>query len=371
MPSTSEFQMNLLREEPLGLDAHIVEIELLKPDEVQEAQVTLSMGDSPKVNIDLTKSKVTCVVEFKVPPHEGGNLKAVFSENDEELFSTEAPLESRVFKNDFAARLAAGETAVSHGERVTVPKTDPGYMVNSFLTVQPGAVLRLEPGVRLFFAPEAGIEARGTLFSHGDPSQGNGGTITLRSQSDTGAWRGILINGPAATRGGFHFVKVHQAAGHFLKDDQGEVRRAKSGKSWGGALSVVNTGLDDAGFSISQSVFFENNADFGGAISIWNGVVNLDEVGFTKNTATDFGGALHCFRGGVNLTGSTRFDNNEAAFGGALSLRESNLLRVGTAPMPVFVNNRGTKGGKDAFLFSSQTPETLPGEIQSFKWPKR
>jgi predicted outer membrane repeat protein len=371
MTSSSEFRVNVLREEPLGLDAHIVEIELQKPDEIKTAQVQFSLGDGPEVSVELTKSKVTCVLELKAPPQEDGNFKATFSSDGEIRLRTELPLDSRAFKDDFAARLSSGEGVISHGERVKVPKTETGYIVPSFLTIQPGAVLKLEPGVRLFFAPEAGIEAQGTLFSHGDPQQGNDGVITLRSQADDGVWRGVLINGPAATRGSFHFVKVHQATGHILKDDRGEVRRAKTGKKWGGALSVVNTGLEGPGFSASQSVFFENAADLGGAVSIWNGSLKLNEVGFSKNSANDFGGALYCFRGGVTLAGPTRFDANEAAFGGALAFRESQLMRVGAAPMPNFANNRGSKGGKDAYLFSSQTPETLPGEIQSFQWPKR
>ena len=91
-----------------------------------------------------------------------------------------------------------------------------------------------------------------------------------------------------------------------------------------GITAASNTATDFGGFiyaqqstfSVTNSSFTFNNADYGGAVSVSTSEFTLDSLWFSSNTALTSGGALYVDKGSFTVINST-FMGNEAVSGAA------------------------------------------------------
>lgn len=363
MTTQPTFTWELVREEPAGLGRHLAEVEL-NPTGKGIEDVQFYSGETPVGPlIHLQGEKVRKILNFESQPDREIHIAAG---KDLEV----RLLESTAFSDDFNARLSANEFRIASGERVRVPKREIPYLISGILEIEPGGVLKIESGAHLLFDPEAGVDCRGTLSARGDDALNEEGVVSFGPQDCQGHWRGILLNGPSARASTLHYSKLHAGTGFSLKDSNGEARRTGTAETRGGALCVINMGTEERNMvQISQSTFFENRADLGGAIALWNASVRLSDVRFDRNQAK-MGGGLHALRSHVVLKENT-FNGNTADLGGAMMLHGSTLLSEGKAEDSTFVGNLGQKGGKDIFSLNSKQAGPFSAELLAHRWPLR
>jgi len=87
--------------------------------------------------------------------------------------------------------------------------------------------------------------------------------------------------------------------------------------SIGGAMNISSSGT--SGATISNSYFYNNTADRGGAIYGRNPFTVADST-FDGNTANQFGGALYMERDDLTVNNSTFTNNTAATSGGAINI---------------------------------------------------
>ena len=136
----------------------------------------------------------------------------------------------------------------------------------------------------------------------------------------------------------------------------------------GGAIAVETT----ADVTISNTTFYQNSADRGGAVyaSITNGTLNISNVTFYENTAETMGGALAIFGTGTFTVSDATFANNtvtssdgvgSAIYNDIGSLTVKNSLLIGDSSTDVLHHQE--LGGKTTLEYSFATSSGGAGNI--------
>ncbi|MCJ8331185.1 MAG: cadherin-like domain-containing protein, partial [Lentisphaeria bacterium] len=93
--------------------------------------------------------------------------------------------------------------------------------------------------------------------------------------------------------------------------------------NFGGALF-----LDQGVLNMTGSTFKNNTAPFGAALTSFNSVLTINQSSFEDNTASISGGAILVNNSSITISNSTLNNNVAFEYGGALVLAESDLLLV-------------------------------------------
>lgn len=132
-------------------------------------------------------------------------------------------------------------------------------------------------------------------------------TLFLQNSSDS---NGAAIN----CSGSNHSIDMTEGSGF-----------ANSTKSGLGGAMYLSGGCD---LSMTDGVFQNNNATFGGAIFIINSNMALKNVLFNSNAASSEGGAILAFNAIIDAE-ATRFTNNQAEnYGGAISIEPGAVFNL-------------------------------------------
>ncbi|MCF7793853.1 MAG: Ig-like domain-containing protein [Candidatus Cloacimonetes bacterium] len=265
---------------------------------------------------------------------------------------------------------------------------DEHMLITGDVTINDGATLTIEPGVRVYFEGNYQIDVQGRIIAEGTASD----SIKFTAHP-TVSWNGIVFTNTPAANDSSKFVYCTLENG--------------TDSSNGGAFSITNFDkillenctfqnneannggavfLYNASVVIKKCSFLDNSAQSGGAIYILNESAPLiSRCIFTDNTATSFGGAIQIHHSGSPYTSIANIRNcllinNQANYGGAISVSNSSpnitnctitenyattnggALRVTSTPNPVvrncvIYNNEAGVEGDQVYLAESANPD--------------
>ncbi len=154
----------------------------------------------------------------------------------------------------------------------------------------------------------------------------------------------VTIEGGGFTISGRNRFRIFVVNGGTLTVNNLTLTKGKS--DWGGAIVNVNGGTvvvrsskisssqsleggaigNEATLNIINSELTDNSAEFGGALHITGGTLNITDSSITGNSSTDDGGAIWCENSAVIISDSTLTQNDSDASGGAIWSENSTMI---------------------------------------------
>ena len=113
----------------------------------------------------------------------------------------------------------------------------------------------------------------------------------------------------------------------YLKFSEGTNLVNSASNSFGGAIYSPNYETTTPHVYINQCKFINNTAEYGGAIYMFGGVLNIKNSIFLDNSAYNYGGAIACEYNSKVIIDKTKFINSKSDndAGGAIYIKTSKL----------------------------------------------
>ncbi len=265
---------------------------------------------------------------------------------------------------------------------------DEYMLITGDVTINDGVTLTINPGVRIYFDGHYKIDVQGRILAEGTESDSIkltahptvpwNGIVFTNTPAVNDSSRFVyctLENGTASGNGGAFSITNFDKI--LLENCTLQNNEANNG----GAVF-----LNNAPVVIKKCSFLNNSAQSGGAIYILNESAPLiSRCIFSNNTATSFGGAIQIHHSGSPYTSIANIQNcllinNQANYGGAISISNSSpnitnctitenyattnggALRVTSTPSPVVKNciiyyNDASVEGTQVYLAESANPD--------------
>jgi CubicO group peptidase (beta-lactamase class C family) len=252
-----------------------------------------------------------------------------------------------------------GNLMGAYAERTFIPEgpvsgtwtaEDSPIYVDGHLTVEDGQTLTIEPGVKVAVRGPYHFDVQGCVKAEGNPDEN---IIFTRSN-------------PNLYWDGFDYFETPPTNAESIFDyclfEYGYGQGSGTGKNSGGAIAIKQF---DA-VKISNSVFRNNKVDLpgfyppsGGAIGIWDAAPTISKCIFYNNEA-EWGGAFFSYENAAPVISNSLFYNNYSGHGGAISFYDHcNGILINNT----IVDNQGAYGGALHFFMQSN-----PQVINTILW---
>ena len=197
------------------------------------------------------------------------------------------------------------------------------YEIYFEIIVPYGNALILQPGVKLYFANNAGITCKGRFEAIGK----DGLEILLTAKDEEMGWKNLYLKGRA------------EAIIDYAKFSSGKGRENPNYTTSGGAVLIEGKESLNPSITINNSYFENNSTTYGGAIYNCKGNVAIGEKNMFKNNySKDVGGAIYNLQGYITIGKKNEFENNSALRGGAIcndigniTIKENNIFKKNSA----------------------------------------
>jgi len=247
-----------------------------------------------------------------------------------------------------------------------------GYKeILSDYTVNASDILIIEPGALIKFASAVKLIVNGEIKSNGTAEEPV--TFTYLNSGEP-QWGGIIISS-SLSNNEFIYTNFSFMYPDYLSNNAGLTAAESNlnisfcrftdciGES-GGALKI-----DGGSVTVSNSYFYYNSANQGGAVSILNNslspsLLTIDKCVFEQNTSTSDGGAIYImdnYNSGnltMNITGSD-FMYNSGSSGGAIFYQNESKITGKISKCRFFGNTSGW-GSAIYSMFMTSTPDNIP-----------
>ncbi len=210
---------------------------------------------------------------------------------------------------------------------------DEYMLITGDVTINDGATLTIEPGVRVYFEGNYQFDVQGRIIAEGTASD----SIKFTAHP-TVSWNGIVFTNTPAANDSSKFVYCTLENG--------------TDSSNGGAFSITN--FDK--ILLENCTFQNNEANNGGAVFLYNASVVIKKCSFLDNSAQS-GGAIYILNESAPLISRCIFSNNTASsFGGAIQIHHSGSPYTSIANIQncLLINNQANYGG--AISISNSSP---------------
>jgi len=254
--------------------------------------------------------------------------------------------------SDFDPTLGGNYTDIRGIISGTLLKSDSPFLVSADLTVDSTSVLNIEPGAKLFFRPDVKLTVYGRIDAIGTKEEPIRFTVF---DLDTD-WAGIHLLNPA-DYSTFQFCVIERV---FLPE---------AGSEDNGALEILNGSA-----SISNCIFQNNYAQFGGGLSLINANVIVMNNVFYRNRGAYYGGAILSENSTTKIINNTFYRNYSLLYGGGVVIDEpvneeiqnniffENLTYLGDPRIEIISGDSSNVFEQYNFLaFGTMNPEFISG----------
>ncbi len=173
------------------------------------------------------------------------------------------------------------------------------YWVNKNLLIDSTSVLRIEPGVEIYFNDSVNLTVQGKLVCVGSSLK------KILFSSKQNSWRGIIFSN-SDQQSVLRFVIVENID---LTTSYDTIRT--------GSIEIINTDV-----VITNSIFRNNRSNNGGAISIAGSTSIITNNIFLNNYAIVFGGAIISSESSNEIVNNTFYKNESSNYGGGVVIRK-------------------------------------------------
>ncbi len=164
----------------------------------------------------------------------------------------------------------------------------------------------------------------------------DGGGLLVEEAGGTATLTRVDITGNTITGGGRIGGGIHNVGTLILTDSLVHGNTATG--SDGGGISNLGTA------TVTRSSIFSNSARYGGGIHQLAGVMTIENVTVSGNTASAEGGGIDVAAGTLNMSYSTIAGNSASGGNGGGAMVRAGTL---TALSSIFADNSSTSGGRD------------------------
>jgi hypothetical protein len=206
------------------------------------------------------------------------------------------------------------------------------YFIDNSLFIPEGHTLTIDPGVKVALRGPYNINVKGNIIAEGTEEQG----ILFTRSNPLREWNSLTYDGPlTAPASSFRFCTFEFS--HSIKAEP---------LNSGGAFAI---GLFDD-ISFSRCIFRHNTADLfhpgwyppsGGAIALWDASPTIDSCTFYDNEA-DYGGAILAYSSSSPQITYSLFHSNHA-------IQDGGAIDIYGDCSPMLVNNTITLNTADGF----------------------